>query len=384
MRYLIAVAGLVVVIGGLAYVKFSQISSLIAMGEQMQAAGPPPETVNVAKAEQQVWEATLSSVGTITAVRGLSLSTEVPGTVTGLHFESGQSVKAGQVLAELDTSVERAQLASLQSRLDYAKLTANRSRTLEDAGVVGQAQVDGDEAQERTLSRDIGALRAQISRKTIRAPFAGKLGIRTVNLGQYLNPGSPVTTLESNESVYVDFALPQQRSPDVPLGTTVRVNVEGIDGPASDAVVSAVDPNVDPTSRTVKFRATVPNQDGHLRQGMFVKVVVVLPKAAAQVTVPATALVHASFGDSVFVVEEKRADGSVPAPTKEGQPVKVARQQFVRVGEARGDFVAIVDGVTAGQEVVMAGAFKLRNGSTVVIDPNAVVTPQLSPKPENH
>ncbi len=384
MRYLIAVVGLVVVIGGLVYVKFSQISSLMAMGEQMQASGPPPETVNTAKAEQQAWEATVSTVGTITAVRGLSLSTEVPGTVTAIRFDSGQSVKAGQVLVELDSSVERAQLASLQSRLDYAKLNANRSRTLEDAGVVGQAQVDGDEAQEKTLTRDIGALRAQIARKTLRAPFAGKLGIRTVNLGQYLNPGSPVTTLESNDSVYVDFALPQQRSPDVPLGTTVRVSVEGIEGPASNATVSAIDPNVDPTSRTVKLRATVENHDGHLRQGMFVKVVVVLPKRDTQVTIPATAVVHASFGDSVFVVEEKRADGSVPAPTAAGQPVKVARQQFVRVGEARGDFVTILDGVTAGQEVVMAGAFKLRNGSTVVIDPNPAVTPQLSPKPENH
>jgi membrane fusion protein (multidrug efflux system) len=293
-------------------------------------------------------------------------------------------VKPGQVLVELDSSVERAQLASARSRRDIAKLTAERSRTLLASNVIAQAQVDSDEATLRTANTELDAIQAQIARKLVRAPFAGRLGIRNVNLGQYLNPGTQLTTLEQLGAVYVDFSLPQQWLGKINVGMPVRVTIEGANDLAVDGQIAAVDPTVDNTTRNLKLRASVVNKDDKLRPGMFAKVSVILPSRASQVIVPATAVVHASYGDSVFVVEDKKADAPGMRQTPDGRTVKVARQQFVRLGQARGDFVAIADGVTAGQELVSAGAFKLRNGSPVLVDNRVKADAQLSPRPENH
>jgi membrane fusion protein (multidrug efflux system) len=373
------------VIGGLATVKYSQISSLMKMGAEMGKAGPPPEAVSSTAAQEQDWEGTLSAVGSIAPVKGVAVSNDAPGVVARIDFESGAVVRAGQVLVELDTSVERAQLASAQARRDLAVLTASRSRSLVSSGSISQSQLDGDEAQLKTATTDMGALQAQIDRKIVRAPFAGRLGIRAVNLGQYLNPGTTLTVLEAIDSVFVDFSLPQQRLPDIKVGTPVRIVIDGADGLASDGTIVAVDPTVDSTTRSVKLRAGVPNKQEKLRPGMFANVSVVLPDKGKIVTVPSTAVIHAPYGDSVFIVEDKK-DATTGAVVQgpDGKPLKAARQQFVRLGEARGDFVAIVDGVTAGQEVVSAGAFKLRNGSGVTIVPDVKPAAQLNPRPENH
>lgn len=369
MRYVIAAVLLLAVIGSLGGVKFTQISTLLHAGELAQKAGPPPEVVATAVAVDESWEGTLSAVGSVAAVRGVAVSNESPGVVSAIRFESGGRVRAGQVLVELDTSVERAQLESAAARKDLAALGAGRSRQLDKTGAVSKAQLDGDEAQLKTSSADFVALRAQIERKTVRAPFAGRLGIRAVNLGQYLNPGTTVTMLESLGSVYVDFSLPQQYLADVKVGTPVRVRVEN-GGDELAGVVGAIDPAVDASTRTIKLRGSVPDKLEKLRPGMFVNVTVVRPQKSRVVSVPATAIVHASYGDSVFVVEDK-----------EGK--KVARQQFVRLGPARGDFVAVTDGVKAGQELVSAGAFKLRNGTGVVVNNDIKVTPALRPNVEN-
>ncbi len=382
VRYAISILGLLVVVGGLAGVKFAQISSLMSMGKEMQKAGPPPENVSSAIAQEQSWEGTLSAVGSIAPAKGVAVSNDAAGTVARIDFESGAVVKQGQVLVELDTSVERAQLASAQARRDLAVISANRSRALVASGSISPAQVDSDEAQLKSASADFGALQAQIERKIVRAPFAGRLGIRQVNLGQYLNPGTTVTVLESIDTVFVDFTLPQQRLSDLKVGTPVRVGID--DGTVTEGSVAAVDPQVDSTTRTVKLRAGVPNKDEKLRPGMFANVTVLLPDRGKVVTVPATAVVHAPFGDSVFIVEEKKDDAGAVTTGPGGAPLKVARQQFVRLGEARGDFVAIADGVKAGQEVVTAGAFKLRNGSGIAIVPDVKPAPQLDPRPENH
>lgn len=364
--------------------KFSQISSLIAMGKQFEKSGPPPEAVGSAVAQTEVWEGTLPAVGSIASVKGVALSNDAAGVVTRISFESGSIVKQGQVLVELDSSVERAQLASARSRRDIAKLTAERSRTLLASNVIAQAQVDSDEATLRTSNTELDAIQAQIARKIVRAPFAGRLGIRNVNLGQYLNPGTQLTTLEQIGAVYVDFSLPQQWLGKVAVGMPVRVTIEGTGGFEIEGLIAAVDPTVDNTTRNLKLRASVLNKDERLRPGMFAKVSVILPERASQVIVPSTAVVHASYGDSVFVVEDKKPDAPGMRKTPDGKVVKVARQQFVRLGQARGDFVAIVDGVTAGQELVSAGAFKLRNGSPVTIDNRVKADAQLSPRPENH
>jgi membrane fusion protein, multidrug efflux system len=382
VRYLVPILGLLALVAALVGIKFNQISMLMNFGKEMAKAGPPPETVGTAVAQTQVWEGTLSAVGSIAAARGVVVSNDAPGIVSHIFFESGAVVQQGQTLVELDTSVERAQLASSRARMDLATLNVNRSRALLKSNTIAQSAADVDESQLKTTTTDANALSAQIDRKIVRAPFSGRLGIREINLGQYLNSGTRITVLEAIDTVYVDFTLPQQRLADIKVGMPIRVTVEGTQSAPQDGTIAAVDPEVDSTTRTIKARAAVPNKQETLRPGMFANVSVVLPQQGSLVTVPVTSLVHASYGDSVFVVEDKKVDPAAEAAPG-ATPGKVARQQFVRVGASRGDFVAIVDGVTAGQDIVSAGAFKLRNGSNVVVNNDVKVDPQLSPHPEN-
>lgn len=390
MRHVIAIAALVLVVAGLAGVKYSQISSLLAMGRAMAQSGPPPEAVASARAEVQPWPGRLVAVGSVSSARGVTVSNEVPGVVTAIRFESGALVKRGEVLVELDTGVERAQLASARARKDLASTNAGRSRSLFKDGAIPPVQLDSDESTLKSSRADEGALRAQIERKTVRAPFAGRLGIRQINLGQYLSPGTPITELEAVDVLYVDFTLPQQRLAEVAVGLPVRVTIDGAAAPVA-GTIGAIDPAIDAATRSIRMRATVAGGDPRLRPGMFANVEVELPGAAQKVVIPATAVVHAAYGDSVFVVEDRPPapprggpapprGGPAPAP---GTSAKIARQQFVRLGEARGDFVAVADGVAAGQEVVTDGAFKLRNGGGVVVREAVTPAPQLAPHPEN-
>jgi membrane fusion protein (multidrug efflux system) len=387
MRFLIAAALSLVVIGVLAGTKYAQISSLIHFGQAAQAAGPPPEAVGTATAKGGAWESVLEAVGSVAAGRGVTISNEIPGVVRAIRFESGARVRAGQVLVELDAGVERAQLASLRARQELAATTAGRTRRLEAGGASTKAQLDADEGQLRTLTADARALQAQIDRKNVRAPFSGKLGIRSVNLGQYLNPGTPITVLESLEAVYIDFTLPQQEMARVSVGTPIRIVLPGTQTPQPMVgTIAAVDPNVDPVTRAVKLRASVQGNgasEDKLRPGMFVNVSIVLPNRANVVFVPSTAVVRAPYGNSVFIVENRKDEQGRPVNGMDGKPGKVARQQFVRLGVSRGDFVAVDEGVTAGQEVVMLGAFKLRNGAPVMVNNQVTLLPSQAPTPPN-
>jgi membrane fusion protein (multidrug efflux system) len=235
----------------------------------------------------------------------------------------------------------------------------------------------------KTSRSDLDALRAQIARKTVRAPFSGKLGIRQVNLGQYLNSGTAITSLETSDALYVDFSLPQQRLKQVELGMPVRLVVDGNDVSPSDGAIRAIDPSADPVTRSIKLRAALSKQDGTLLPGMFGRVSVVLPDKRDVVIVPANAVVHASFGDSVFVVEDRKDEAGHPMKGANGGPAKVARQQFVKVGDARGDFVAVAEGLSVGQSIVTAGAFKLRNGAPIAVDNAVEAKADISPHPEN-
>lgn len=375
MRYLIVILGLVGLIGALVAIKGSQIGMLIGMGEAMKKAGPPPEVVATTAAQQQTWESTLSAVASVVTAKGVALSNDAPGIVSRIHFESGDTVKQGAVLVELDTSVERAQLASLHAKRDLADISVKRSKALASSGAVAQAQVDTDESSFKSLSADAGALSAQIARKVIRAPFSGKLGIRQINLGQYLAPGTTVTSLEAEKSIFVDFRLPQEDLPKLAAGMQVRALASGSGTPIAVGTISAIDPSIDPLTRTIKVRASLPDVEDKLRPGMFLRAEVVLPEKANVVAVPQTAIVHASYGDSVFVTELK--------PGPDGKERKVAQQQFVKVGQPRGDFVSVVDGLRADQEVVTAGAFKLRNGIPLKVNNEGGPQPSLDPHPEN-
>lgn len=375
MRYVIVILGLILLIGGLVAIKGSQIGMLIGMGEAMKKSGPPPEVVSTAPVQKQVWETTLGAVGSVVTAKGVALSNDAPGLVSRIHFESGDMVKQGAILVELDTSVERAQLASLRAKRDLAEISVKRSTALASSGAVAQSQVDADSSSFKSLTADATALSAQIARKVIRAPFSGKLGIRQVNLGQYLAPGTTVTTLEAEKSIFVDFALPQQDLPKVRQGMTVRALQSGTATLVSEGTISAIDPAVDPMTRSIKVRASLPDLEDKLRPGMFLRIEVVLPEKADVIAVPQTAIVHASYGDSVFVTEQK--------PGPDGKQRKVAQQQFVKVGTARGDFISVVDGLKAESEVVTAGAFKLRNGIPLTINNQGGPQPSLDPHPEN-
>jgi membrane fusion protein (multidrug efflux system) len=374
-RIIIPIVGVLGLLAALGAVKAAQIGQLIGFGKAMQAAGPPAENVGSAVAKAETWEATIAAVGGVEAGKGVTLSNDSPGLVTKLHFESGKRVKQGDVLVEIDTSVERAQLASAIARRDLALTNAKRSKTLVTGGVASVSQLETDEATYRTAIADAAALAAQIERKTVRAPFSGILGIRLVNVGQYLTPGTALAVLQSEDATFVDFTVPQQRLSEIAIGAPVRLTINGESGQALEGSVAAIDPTVDATTRSAKMRATSADPEKKLRPGMFVRVAVVLEAKHQVVVVPATALVHASYGDSVFIIENR--------PAGDAKPGKIVRQQFVRSGELRGDFVAIEDGLKGGEEIVSAGAFKLRNGAGININNDVGAKPERDPKPQN-
>ena len=374
--------GVLALLGGLGGVKFAQIKSLIAYGHAAVAAGPPPEVVGTRKAQQETWENRLFSVGTIAPARGVTVSNDAAGVVSAIKFQSGQTVRHGQVLVELDSRVERAQLASLQAQLSLARVSAGRARALFKENAVPKAQLDSAESTMQSATGNAASLQAQIDRKTVRAPFDGRLGIRLINLGQYLNPGTAITDLQSTDANYVDFTLPQQQLDQLAVGMVVRIN-EGLPGPRAEATIAAIDPTLDPVTRSGRVRAAVRKMEGLVSPGMFVNVSVVLPQKRNVTLIAATSLIHASFGDSVFAVEGRTDDQGAAVAGPDGKPAQLARQQFVKTGEARGDFVEILEGVKQGQEIVDQGAFKLRNGAPVRVNNSVKVEPQLAPRLDN-
>jgi membrane fusion protein (multidrug efflux system) len=382
VRTLIAIAGVLLLLGGLGAIKGAQFATLAAFGREAQEAGPPPEAVAVTAAAPQDWELTLHAVGSLASARGVGVSAEVPGVVTRIHFESGQKVDKGDLLVQLDARVERAELASAIARAELAEAELERTQSVVDAGAAPVAELDAAQAEIDSARADTAALRGRIALKTIRAPFSGRLGIRQVDLGQYLDPGTTVTVLETRDELFADFTLPQKHLDEVEVGMPVRIELGT--GETLMGIVNAVEPTIDPVTRAIRLRALVErNGEPELRAGMFVDVEAVLPRRAAFVTVPATAIVHAPYGDSVFVLEDKPEDEPGMRETPQGDTVYVVRQQFVRTGPRRGDFVAIVEGVEAGEKVVSEGAFKLRHHAPAFLGESALPEPQLHPRPDN-
>jgi membrane fusion protein (multidrug efflux system) len=386
-RYVPVVVGLLVVVGTLGGLKCAQISTIKTAGAKAQKAGPPPEAVNTAIAKEESWDKTLDTVGSVATAEGVSVANEEAGIVARIDFQSGAMVKERDVLVELDTRVERGQLASARAKKDLAATNVERTRRLVATGAVAQAQLDADQSAFDSAAADVNALQAEIERKIVRAPFAGKLGIRLVNVGQYLAAGTPITNIESGETNYVDFSLPQRDLDIVKVGMPVRFSVGGgVDAGAAQTAQGAiftVDPTIDPTTRNIKLRAHLPPDADWMRPGLFVKVSVIEPTKETVVAIPATAIVHASFGDSVFVVEDEKDEAGNLVKGPDGAPFKVARQQFVKTGSLRGDFIAIPEGIKAGDEVVTAGAFKLRNRARVAVSTAAELHPELQPHPMN-
>ena len=355
-------------IAGLGLVKLRQFQ---AMAEQFAAMQPPPEAVTTIVASEETWPSALSAIGTVAAVQGVTVSADLPGIVERIAFESGRTVRDGDVLVQLDTKQEQAQLAAAEAQLQLATLTYKRMQGLVEQDAVSRAEYDAAAAAHKQAEARIREIRATISRKTIRAPFTGVLGIRQVNLGQYLTGGDAVVPLQSLNPIYVNFGVPQQEAARMRPGRRVRVSAADLGGVDFSGRITALDSVVDETTRNVQVQATLANPGGRLRPGMFVQTQVSVGADRRVITLPASAISYAPYGDSVFIVTDMKS--------AQGQAYRGVRQQVVKLGEARGDQVAVLSGIEAGDEVVTSGVFKLRNG--VAIQVNNTVQPANSPAP---
>ena len=367
---LLAVAA--VVITGLGYFKTKQIQAAI----KEHSFTPPPEAVTSLVAKTDTWPTTLNVVGNIAAIHGVTVSADLPGSIAKINFDSGRAVKAGDVLVELDTREERAQLTSLEAQRDLAKVNYARIKQLVDEGVMSKQEFDTATANQRATEANVAQIKATIERKTIKAPFSGVLGIRQANLGQYLAPGGAIVPLQQVDPIYVNFGVPQDVMAHLHNGETVQLVVDDLGGKKFTGRINALDAVVDSATRNITVQATVSNPDGKLRPGMFVKVDVGVGANRTVIPVPASAVNYAPFGDSVFVISDGKG--------MDGKPAKVVQQHFVKIEGSRGDQVGIVSGINPGDEIVTSGVFKLRNGGAVAV--NNKVTPgnDPAPKPEDN
>jgi membrane fusion protein (multidrug efflux system) len=362
-----------VFVTGLGFVKFRQIQTAIAQGAAFQ---PPPEAVTTIVAAQETWPSTLDAIGTVAAVQGVTVSADLPGTVDRIGFDSGRPVREGEVLVQLDTRQERAQLAAVEADRELARLNFERMQGLLNERVISQAEYERATAGQKQTEARVGEIRAAIDRKTIRAPFAGILGIRQVNLGQYLAGGDPIVSLQSLNPIYANFGVPQQQAGHVRIGRTVRITAGDVAGVAFVGRVTAIDSTVNEATRNIQVQATLANGDGTLRPGMFVQTQLSLGTGRSIVALPGSAIGYAPYGDSVFVVTDLKDPN--------GQPYRGVRQQFVKLGGSRGDQVAVVSGVQPGEEIVTSGVFKLRNGAAVLVNNNVQPGNDPAPKAEDN
>lgn len=371
-RMILMLGVVLLLVGGLGFVKYRQIQAA-SQGGSFQ---PPPTAVTTIVAQREMWPSTLNVIGTTAAIQGVTVSADLPGTVAKINFESGKSVHAGDVLVELDTRQERAQLAAAEADRDLARITYARQQQLVNQGVVARTEYDNAEAQQKSTDAKVGEIRATIERKTVHAPFSGILGIRQINLGQYLAAGQAIVSLQSLNPIYVNFGVPQQESNKVQIGRTLRITSDNLPGVQFTGRVTAVDSVINEATRNIQIQATLANPQGKLRPGMFVQVDVGVGASRQVVTLPASAINYAPYGDSVFVV----TDLQDPQSKKTYRGV---RQQFVKVEGSRGDQVAIISGLNAGDEVVSSGVFKLRNGAPVQVNNKVQPPNNARPKPED-
>ena len=364
-KRMLVMLGLVVLFGtGIALVFLHNFHAKMAAFAKMT---PPPAAVTTLTAKPQTWQPMLNAVGSLKAVNGVLVSTDLAGIVSEIAFESGKPVQKGALLVRLDTKQEEAQLAAAQARLDLAQVSLNRKKDLLDKKAASQADYDAAAAEARQAAAAADEIRALIARKTITAPFDGIAGIRQINVGQYLNAGVSIVPLESSDPIYVEFSIPQQSLGEIALQKKIHLTATGLTNKTFDGEITAIDSRVDESNRNIQIEATVRNPEGRLRSGMFVNVEVLLPETSGVLAVPASSVSYTPYGDSVYLVKEGKS--------KDGKPERQAVQQFVKLGPTRGDQVSVLKGIHEGDEVITSGAFKLR--------PNIPVQVNNSVQPDN-
>lgn len=371
-KILLTLVGVILVVGAIVYSKLGQFT---AMGEAAANMQRPPEVVTAMVVGSDNWEQSIKAVGSLTAVQGVTISAEVPGRVKTITFESGASVKAGDALVELDTSSETADLRSAEAGAALANANLKRSRELAKRQLVTPAEVDTARAQAREAIAQVQMKRSNLALKTIRAPFDGRLGLRQINIGQVVSSIDSIVSLQTLDPIFVTFSVPQRDLNRVSVQMPVRIRTDAVAGQVFEGSVSAISPEVDPVTRNATLRALISNPAGRLNAGMFAEVEAVLPDSLPVLAIASSAVQYAPFGNSVFVIEEKEGDGDEKSLT--------LRQQFVRLGQTKGDFVAVLDGLKAGEQIVTSGAFKLRTGMTVKIDNALAPKPSINPSPSN-
>jgi membrane fusion protein (multidrug efflux system) len=359
---------------GLGYVKFNQIQGFIKLSKS-GAFAPPPTAVTTEIARKTDWRPTLESVGNLVAVNGVTVSTDLTGIVADIAFESGSKVHAGDLLVHLDTKQEEAQLHQSQAQRDLATVTLKRDKGLLEKRAVSQSDYDSAEASYRQAQAAVDQYSAVIARKTIRAPFDGVAGIRQVNLGQYLKEGDPVVSLQAFDPIYVNFSLPQQELAKLEVGMKVEVKLDAFGNQIFTGKITAINSMVDQATRNVLVQATLPNSDYKLRPGMFTKVSVLMNESKSVVAIPATAIHYAPYGNSIFIVSEMK--------DQQGKAYKGVREQFIQVGQTRGDMIAVDAGLNAGDEIVTSGVFRLRNAAPILINNEIKPGSELAPNPSN-
>jgi membrane fusion protein (multidrug efflux system) len=370
-RMALVLGVMAVLLTALGLVKYRQIQSAV----QASAYQPPPEAVTSIVAQREQWPASMAVIGTMEAVQGVTVAADLPGIVYRINFDSGRVMKEGEVLVELDTRQEQAQLASLEAQRDLARVNFGRSQQLVNEGVISRVEYDQAAAQQKATEANVAEIKATIQRKTIRAPFSGILGIRKVNLGQYLPAGSPIVSLQALSPIYVNVGVPQQAIRQVKVGSKLHITTEDVADKVFTGTVTAIDSIVDETTRNIQVQATLSNPDGKLRPGMFVQVQVVLGASRSVIALPTSAVNYAPYGDSVFVITDLK--------DPKGQTYRGVRQQIVKLEGSRGDQVAVVSGVNPGDEVVTSGVFKLRNGAAVQVNNKVQPGNNPAPKPED-
>src|SRR3984957_14141148 len=373
-RMVIMLVAVAVVFGGI----FGfQAFKAVMIKKFIAALGNPPQTISPATAGTGEWQPKIEAIGSLRAVRGADLSLEVSGVVESISFNSGDDVQEGATLLKLRTADDVARLESLKAMAELNEITLDRAQRLLKTQAVSQAQLDSDAANLKNAKAQFAQQQAIIDKKILRAPFAGHLGIRAVDLGQYLGAGTPIVTVHVLDPIYVDFYVPQQSVDQVQLGQKVALKVDAYKDQTFMGEISAVNLKVDVSNRNVQIRATLKNADHKLLPGMYATIDVAVGPPATYVTLPQTAITYNPYGDTVYVVESKNNDA-------EGKPQLVARQTFITVGPTRGDQVAILRGIDAGDTIVTAGQIKLHNGSVVMVDNSVTPTADAAPVPIDH
>jgi membrane fusion protein, multidrug efflux system len=372
-KVILAVFVVLLVAGGLAGIKALQVSKVIDMGKSYVT---PPEAVSSVTVGEESWQGTLSAIGSVVAVQGVTITPEVAGTVTEIAFESGKLVAKGDLLVKLDTSSEEAQLRAMEAQLDLARLNLEREQKLRQENMNSQSQLDAAVSTMKQSQANADAVRTVIEKKTIRAPFPGQVGIRLVNLGQYLDAGKPIVWLQTVSPVYADFSLPQQDLARLSNGMPARLEIDAYPGRVFEGALTAVNPGLDPATRSVGLRATFDNPDHLLHPGMFSRIELLLPEQKKVLVIPAASVLRAPSGDSVYVIESAATNDTAQAGFK-------VRQQLIRLGLERGDFVSVESGLKAGEKIVSSGQFKLRTGMSVVEQNTLVPKSSENPRPSD-